>query len=404
MRSKWALITPAMTVCLNLCLGVNYVWGVFQQELIAAWNWSNAAATLPFTLVTISYSLGMLAAGALQDRFGPTRVLRSSALLFLAGLILSSRATAPWQMAVSFGGLAGLGLAFAYATALPTAMKWLPESKRGLISGLTVSAFSLTSVYMTPLLDGIIHSRGIPSAFLFLCLIVVPMVTASSFLLRTPPPDYIPQGQCLPAGPAVGRPNVLPRAMLKSPAFYGLFAIYFLCASGAFTINTQIVSIAAIQGQVGNGALLVSVFAFSNFAGRLVFGALSDRLPRQYLLCVLCAVAALNLFFFSGYNTFHLLALGCVISGLSIGACLAVMPALTADFFGLEHFGADFGLVCLASGIAGLCGPLFTGLIVDATGSYNGAYIYCGCFVAVAALLCLTLKAPGASENKKARE
>ena len=61
--------------------------------------------------------------------------------------------------------------------------------------------------------------------------------------------------------------------------------------------------------------------------------------------------------------------------GTALGGMGAVFPLLIQDSFGLKYFGTIFGLVNMATIGSSLVGPLMVGLVFDATGSYDLAFI-----------------------------
>ncbi len=80
-RAKQILIAG---FCINLCIGILFTWSVFKKALVVNLGWSNAEASLPYTVAIITFSVTLLLAGILQDKFGPKRVL-------IAGTICSLR-------------------------------------------------------------------------------------------------------------------------------------------------------------------------------------------------------------------------------------------------------------------------------------------------------------------------
>ena len=55
-RTRWLVVLASLTI--QLCLGVAYIWGVFQPEVVNALAWSQKNAALSF-----SFLLGMLGVG-----------------------------------------------------------------------------------------------------------------------------------------------------------------------------------------------------------------------------------------------------------------------------------------------------------------------------------------------------
>ena len=75
---------------INLALGVLYSWSVISKAVPADWGWSEAGRALPYSVACLMFSLTMVPAGRLQDRFGPRVVATVGGVLVGAGLILAS--------------------------------------------------------------------------------------------------------------------------------------------------------------------------------------------------------------------------------------------------------------------------------------------------------------------------
>jgi OFA family oxalate/formate antiporter-like MFS transporter len=76
------------------------------------------------------------------------------------------------------------------------------------------------------------------------------------------------------------------------------------------------------------------------------------------------------------------------------GTQLSLYASLTADFFGTKNVGANYGLVFLAYGMAGIIGPKLGGGIFDRFGSYTSAFDIAAGLLVVALALIATLRAP----------
>ena len=68
---------------------------------------------------------------------------------------------------------------------------------------------------------------------------------------------------------------------------------------------------------------------------------------------------------------------------------------LTSSNFGLQNYGAVLGAlnICLSLGLS--TGPLFSGFMYDATGSYTSAYIIFAGLLFVAVPIILLVRKPG---------
>jgi len=81
-------------------------------------------------------------------------------------------------------------------------------------------------------------------------------------------------------------------------------------------------------------------------------------------------------------------ALLAAVVGFSFGTLFSVSAPLVADCFGLDHFGAIFGLTFAAYGfVAEPLGPTLSGYLLDRTGdNFFLVFLYLGLFCLLAAL------------------
>ncbi|MFC2009245.1 hypothetical protein ACFLUT_04240, partial [Chloroflexota bacterium] len=80
--------------------------------------------------------------------------------------------------------------------------------------------------------------------------------------------------------------------------------------------------------------------------------------------------------------------------GLGSGAWLPTLSMLTSSRFGLLHYGAVLGAlsICMSMGVS--AGPLFSGLMHDATGSYLATFTICAGLLFLAIPIILFAKRP----------
>ncbi|MHC4278983.1 MAG: MFS transporter, partial [Planctomycetota bacterium] len=99
-------------------------------------------------------------------KFGPRVVAAIGGVLVGIGFIAASMTTSPMGYILGFGILAGAGIGFGYASATPPAIKWFPAAKTGLIAGIVVSGFGLSSVYAAPLAKWLMINFGMQKMML----------------------------------------------------------------------------------------------------------------------------------------------------------------------------------------------------------------------------------------------
>ncbi len=104
---------------------------------------------------------------------------------------------------------------------------------------------------------------------------------------------------------------------------------------------------------------------------------------------------AVNMLAFSHYNSPALVVFGSAFTGLCYGTIFTLMPAATADFYGIRNLGVNYGLVFTAFGVAGVVGPLLGAQINDHFRSYLHAYQISAGMLVLGALLAMLTKPPG---------
>ncbi len=377
---------------INMCIGILYAWSVFKQSLVEQ-GWSNADASMPYTVATICFALSLLIAGNLQDRMGPRKVLILGTIMVGLGMIISSFATSPMTLLLSFGVITGCGIGFGYACLSPAAMKWFHPSKKGLVNGLIAAGFGLAAVYLAPLTSVLIDGFGINTSFLILGLGVLAIAVPLACTINNPPADYVPEA---PAGYKAksGSAEVSMgwREMVKTPQFYSLWMMYALASSAGLMVIGNITSIAVKQANLTQAAFLVVVLAIFNSGGRVAAGILSDKIGGVKTLLLAFIMQGVNMAMFSTYDNEIMLMVGAALAGVGYGTLLAVFPSITADYYGLKNYGGNYGVLYTAWGVSGFIGPVVAATAVDMTGNYVMAYTICAVMLAVAVVLALFTK------------
>lgn len=384
---------------INLILGVLYAWGVMGKALVTQWQWTKTQAALPFTVATAAFAIMMVFAGRLQDKIGPRFVAMCGGIILGAGLIASSLVRTPMAVVLTFGVIGGIGIGLGYSATTPPAIKWFPPSRKGLITGIVVSGVGLAAVYISPLTEYFLKITTIEKTFLWLGVGAIVLVALLAQLLTNPPADFRPAPAPGVAGPArkptPGR-QLDWLEMLRTKQFYQLWFLFVLAASAGLMIIAHVAIIAKEQAGMKWGFMTIATLAIFNTLGRVVSGFLSDRIGRTQTMILALVLQAVNMFLFSHYTTPALLIFGSAFTGLCYGTMFTLMPAATADFYGLRNLGVNYGLLFTAFGVAGVFGPVLGGRIRDHFGSYTHSYTISAILLLVGAGLAFLVKPPKA--------
>lgn len=393
----WTVVLAATGI--NLVLGVLYAWGVMAKALVMdpGWQWTKTQAAMPFTVSTVAFALMMVFAGRMQDKIGPRWIAMLGGLMLGAGLIASSQAHSPMMMLLAFGVVGGVGIGLGYSATTPPSIKWFPASRKGTITGIVVSGVGLAAVYTSPLTQWLLSISDISRTFLYLGIGTIVVVCLLAQLLVNPPAGYV-AGTAAAGGPkpdaATGKRSLDWHEMLRTPQFFQLWVMMILAASAGLMIIAHIAIIAKEQASLAWGFVPIVLLAVFNTVGRVVSGFLSDRIGRPRTMVLAFVLQAANMFAFAYYTTPSLLLFGAAFTGLCYGTIFTLMPAATADFYGVRNLGVNYGLVFTGFGAAGVLGPIMGGRIRDLSGTYTTSYLISAILLLIAAVLAFTTRAP----------
>lgn len=386
---------------INLALGVLYSWSIIAKALVNQRGWSRTESNWPYAIALLSFSFLMVPAGRLQDRLGPRLTASIGGLLVGIGMALSGLIGEYWGYLLGFGVLAGAGIGFGYAAATPPAVKWFPPEKTGTIAGLVVSGFGLASVYTAPLTTWLIDQYNINQTMIILGGAFLIAVLVLAQFLTPPPKGFVPvSAQGGPKKVAAYRPDYTPQEMCRTWQFYLLWAMYAIGAGAGLMIIAKLADIGKEQAGVALGFLLVASLAVGNGAGRIIAGSASDKLGRGQTM-LLCFVVQGTLMVVltmaregSPFASVPALAVISALIGANYGANLALFPSVTKDYYGLKHFGVNYGLVFTAWGIGGFLLSQLQGLLYDRFEVFTYSCYTAAGLLIVAAVMTFALQPP----------
>lgn len=376
-KRAWIVVLSGLGI--NLILGFFYAWGVISSSLVDHFNWSATQAQIPYMVASVLFALSMIPGGRIQDRKGPRLPLWLSGILAGTGFFFASRFLSVPGLTVFFGIFFGLAMGFGYAAPTPAAVKWFHPQHRGFISGIVVSGYGLAPIYIAPLSHFLLSTYGLARTFLVFSFVLAGALLAFSFFITTPPPSFSPL--VLSFGKRTvsfsGR-DYTATEMVRTRTFRLLWMLFFLGTFSGLLVIGQMSKIAQEVAGLEQGFLPVMLYAAANFAGRLSWGFLSDRLGRRKSLWLAFAIQALVFFVFERmtHPALLLLAKSCV--GFTFGGMLALFPAICADYFGLKNLGFNYGILFTAWGVGGVIGPFLGGLIRDFTGAHGLSFVISG--------------------------
>ncbi|OKP76796.1 hypothetical protein A3842_17455 [Paenibacillus sp. P3E] len=401
---RWLIVLG--TVIMQMGLGTIYTWSLFNAQLVSKFGWELSSVSITFSITSFALAFATLFAGKLQDRFGLRRLTAAAGIMLGLGLILSSQASSLPMFYLLAGVVVGYADGTAYITSLSNLIKWFPKNK-GLISGVSVGAYGTGSLVFKYINGSLIESAGVSSAFLYWGLMVMVMIVVGSLLVREAPvaaPAQAARGKAAlsaaaPAVPVLVKDYTV-KEMLRTKEAYLLFVIFFTaCMSGLYLIGiVKDIGVQLAGLDIAAAANAVAMIAIFNTAGRLILGALSDRMSRLKLVSATLLVTAAAMLTLSYATLNYGLFFACVAAiAFCFGGNITVFPAIVSDFFGLKNHSKNYGIVYQGFGIGALSGSFIAAFL----GGFKPTFIVIGLLCILSCILAVSLKPP---VQKQARE
>ncbi|WP_196000618.1 OFA family MFS transporter [Clostridium sp. 1001271B_151109_B4] len=383
-KKRWIILVASCFI--NLCIGSIYAWSVFATPMAEYLNGITGATYTAGTLAivfTVTNSVGpitMITGGRINDKFGPKKVIFFGGLLFGIGMILSGFSNSLPMLIVCYGIITGLGVGMVYGCTISNSVKFFPD-KRGLVGGVTTAAYGLSSVIIPPIANSLTGNFGITSAFKIIGIVFLLIVCISSFFIEKCPADFIPEGWTAPVAKGGVAKNIDKdwKGMISTPIFY-VMIILLTCGAFYGLMCTSLAS-AIAQNMIGMtaaaAAIVVSVLALFNTAGRIIAGYISDKIGRinTLSLAFIISITGLVCLLLSGEGDVALFYVGISIIGVCFGAFMGVFPGFTVDQFGVKNNSVNYGIMFIGFAFAGYVGPTVLKNVYATDGSYQRAFV-----------------------------
>ncbi|MBP2645814.1 MAG: major facilitator superfamily 1 [Firmicutes bacterium] len=391
--NRW-LILAASIVC-NLCAGSAYAWSVFQSPLMSRFHWTPSDVSLAFTLSLVVLPLAMIGFGKIQDLHGPKRIILLGGLLYGGAIISTGFASSLGMLYLTYGLLGGLGLGAIYAPAIANTVKWFPD-KKGLASGLIAAGLGGGAIIWAPIATLLIQTYDVSTAFKLTGSLYLFIIVAAASLVKAPPPGYSPVGWTPPVikQSASFAINTDWKTMLHQPLFYILWLMYALGAIAGLMIMGHAASIGQenIHLTTTTAALAVSLLAIANTSGRIFWGYLSDKFGRYNSLTAIYLVISIMMLILPTITTFGWFIVIIMAVGLCFGGLLGIFPIITAEHFGIENLGMNYGIMFTAFGLAAIIGPRLAARVKELTAGYTEAFLISAALSACGIIMILLLR------------
>jgi MFS family permease len=346
--------------------------GVFILPLVKQFGWTRFQVSMLNMALAIALGASCPLVGWLVDRTqAPFWMIFGSAVTGVALLLAS--------IGNSFGALFGaylmIGTGIAFSTTVPCTYVITNrfDDHRGLALGILVSASSFFGMPMIMLSNHIILVSGWRHAYLILAIPVFLAIPVILLLIRSRPPQKAVDGAS-GQRTRIDLPGYEVGEALSSSVFwriaFGFFAFNFI--AGGFVIHL-VPYLIGIGYTPTHAALVLTLIYGLGTTGKLSISPMADRFGARRTLAADFLALGAGLLFFVGARSVAMLCGFLLLSGLTCGAPMALLPMIQAESLGLRRYGSLNGVLSVAYTLGLAAGPLVAGKIFDVTHSYSSA-------------------------------
>ncbi len=354
-------------------------FGVFQIPIATEFGWLRSDFSMAIAIQNLAWGIGQPIFGALAERFGDRKAIVAGALLYAAGLVLSSFAVTPgahqfYNILIGFG-IAGTG----FGVILAVVGRAASAENRSLSLGIATAAGSAGQVIGAPTAEYLLQSYPWQTVFLIFAVVILASLAALPFLRSGKVATRAELEESMG--------TVLVRAF-KDPSFTLIFLGFFSCGYQLAFITahfpafvTEVCgpidpggSLAAlgITTTSALGAVAISLIGLANIVGTITAGWLGRKYSKKYLLAGIYTARTIVA---AAFIMTPMTPATVLIFSLAMGSLwLATVPltsGLVAHIYGLRYMGTLYGLVFFSHQLGSFMGVWLGGRMYDLTGSYT---------------------------------
>ena len=385
MTSRIALLTPVLMVgCVIIAIsfGIRSSFGIFQIPISQDFSWLRSEYSMAIAIQNLAWGFGQPVFGAIADKFGDRRAIFGGALVYAAGLILSSSAVTPaahqfYSVLIGFG-VAGTG----FGVILAVVGRSSTDANRSMSLAIATAAGSVGQIFGPPLAEYLLAVFSWQMVFVYFAVVMV------SAMMMLP----------LMRGSKAAQKATTDRSMrqilsqaIRDPSYIMIFIGFFSCGYQlafitahfpAFVtemcgpiLSTGLLYSMGITTTSALGAVAISLIGLTNLAGTLLAGWLGNRYSKKYLLAgIYTARTIILVAFILTPITPETVVLFSAMMGSLWLATVPLTSGLIAHIYGIRFMGTLYGLVFFSHQVGAFFGVWLGGRMYDLYGDYTAVW------------------------------
>ena len=383
--TKTPLFTPVLIVgCVIILVSfaVRASFGVFQIPIANEFGWLRADFSLAIAIQNLAWGIGQPLFGAMAEKMGDRRAIIFGALIYAAGLVLSSFAVTPsahqfYEILVGFG-VAGTG----FGVILAVVGRASSDDNRSMSLAIATAAGSAGQVFGAPTAEYLLTFMSWQNVFV----VFAAAILATLMLLPVMRVPQVADKSQLDA--SMGQ---ILKTAIKDPTYTMIFLGFFSCGYQLAFVTAHfpafvtemcgpilpggMLDSVGISTTPALGAVAISLIGLANIAGTLTAGYLGKRYSKKYLLAgIYFGRTVIAAWFIATPMTPTTVLIFSVLMGSLWLATVPLTSGLIAHIYGLRYMGTLYGIVFFSHQLGSFMGVWLGGRMYDIYGSYTAVW------------------------------
>ena len=366
-------------IIIMISFAIRASFGVFQIPIAEEFGWLRAEFSLAIAIQNLAWGIGQPIFGAIAEKFGDRKAIIAGALVYAAGLVLSSFAVTPGahhflEILVGFG-IAGTG----FGVILAVVGRAASDDNRSLALGIATAAGSAGQVFGAPLAEILLAFYSWQSVFVIFAALVLLSLFALPMMRSPAPANRRELEQSMGAA--------LQQAF-RDPSFTLIFLGFFSCGYQLAFVTahfpamvTEMCGPIAPDGMLAAfgitttsalGAVASSLIGLANIGGTIFAAWLGKRYSKKYLLAsiYMARTVIAAAFILSPITPASVLVFSVLMGALWL-ATVPLTSGLIAHIYGLRYMGTLYGIVFFSHQLGSFLGVWLGGALYDLHGDYT---------------------------------
>ena len=369
------LVVVAMCGLLASGVGlVTNVAGLFFTPVSEEFGVMRGQVSLMLTITNISFAIGgMVAPKLLTERALKPLIIGATAVnaLSTVGFSFCPGIMPMYVLCVIRGFAAGM-IGFVFVTSVIN--RWFVTNV-ALASSIAMACSGLAGALFSPIVNGIIGGVGWRMGYVAIAVFTVVLDLPAILLL----PSLDPKTAGLQAlGEGTEPQPKQPKASAAAAAAGPISIVLLGAVIGYAVLSTSVTAIPQFFPGMAEtyglgaavGASMLSFSMVANSLGKIVLGALIDRLGTRVSSLLFAVVVAASLVMLLIFRTPQMLMIAAAMCGLCYSLATVAISMLTRDAFGVANYDKTYPTISLAGNIANAVFSSVVGFMYDFSGGY----------------------------------